>query len=83
MQTCNYNYRNRINRYNNLNNLLIQYLNKHNYITILEPYICKTNGLRKPDILTYKINSDTAYIIHTQISTYAIDIGANYIQKTF
>ena len=44
-------------------------MNKHNYITIPEPYIRTTNGLRKPDILTYKINSDSAYIIDTQIST--------------
>ena len=77
MKTCNYNYNNRINRYNKLNNLLIQYLNKHNYITILEPYICKTNGLRKPDILTYKINSGTEFIIDTQISSETTDIDAN------
>ena len=82
MQTCNYNYNSRIHRHNYINKLLIQYLNKHNYITILEPYIRTTNGLRKPDILTYKINSDTAYIIDTQISTDTIDINANYIQKT-
>ena len=63
-QTCNYNYNRRIHRHNYMNNLLIQYLNKHKYITILEPYIRRTNGLRKPDILTYKINSDTAYIIY-------------------
>ena len=77
-----YNYNNRIHIHNYINKLLIQYLNKHNYITILEPYIRTTNGLRKPDILTYKINSDTAYIIDTQISTDTIDIDANYIQKT-
>ena len=82
MQTCNYNYNSRIHRHNYINKLLIQYLNKHNYITILESYIRTTNGLRKPDILTYKINSDTAYIIDTQISTDTIDIDANYIQKT-
>ena len=56
-------------------------MNKHNYIAILEPYICTTTGLRKPDIITYKINSDTAYIIDIQISTDTIDIDANYIQK--
>ena len=67
---------------NYINKLLIQYLNKHNSITILEPYIRTTNGLRKPDILTYKINTDTAYIIDTQISTDPIDIDANYVQKT-
>ena len=57
-------------------------MNKYNYIKILEPYIRSTNGLRKPDILTYKINSETAYIIGIQISTETIDIDANYIQKT-
>ena len=82
MQTCNYNYNSRTHRHNYINNLLIQYLNKHNYITILESYIRTTNVLRKPDILTYKINSDTANIIDTQISTDTIDIDANYIHKT-
>ena len=47
-------------------------MKKHNYITILEPYICTTNGLRKPDILTYKIISDTVSIIdiHVFLSYY-------------
>ena len=82
LQTCNYNYNSIIHRHNYINKLIIQFLNKHNYITILEPYIRTTNGLRKPDILTYKINSDSAYIIDTQISTDTIDIDANYTQKT-
>ena len=57
-------------------------MNKHNSILILEPYIRTTNALRKSDILTYKINADTTYIIDTHVSTDTIDIGANYIQKT-
>ena len=60
-----------------MNNLLIQQLNKHKYITIIEPYIRTTNSLRKPDILTYKVNSDTVYIIDTQKSidtTYIVTI---------
>ena len=82
LQTCNYNYNSRIHRHNYLNNLLIQQLNKHKYITIIEPYIRTTNGLRKPDILTYKVDSDTAYIIDTQISTDTTDTNNNYKQKT-
>ena len=39
MQTCNYNYNNRINRHNYVTNLLVLLLNKHNYITILESHI--------------------------------------------
>ena len=81
LQTCNYNYNSRIHRHNYLNNLLIQQLNKHKYITIIEPYIRTTNGLRKPDLLTYKVDSDTAYIIDTQISTDTIDSNNNYKQK--
>ena len=68
MQTCNYNYNNRIHRHNYVNNLLILLLNKHHYITILEPYLETRNGLCKPDIITYK--NDTAYILDTKISIY-------------
>ena len=82
MQTFIYNYNSRIHRHNYINKLIIHYLNKHNSITIPEPYIRTTNGLRKPDILTYKINSDSAYIIDTQKSTDTIDIDTNYIRKT-
>ena len=80
MQTCKYNYNNRIHRHNYVNNLLILLLNKQNYITILEPHIKTRNGLRKPDIITYKI--DTAYIIDTTLSIDTIDTDTNYIQKT-
>ena len=52
MHTCNSNYNNRIYRHNYVNNLLILLLNKHNYITILEPHIQTRNGLRKSDIIT-------------------------------
>ena len=41
-----------------------------------------TKGLRKPDILTYKVDSNTAYIIDTQISTYTTYTNNNYKQKT-
>ena len=80
MQTCNYNYNNRIHRNNYVNNLLILLLNKQNYITIHEPHIQTRNGLRKPDIITYK--NDTAYIIDTHISIDTIDTDTNYIQKS-
>ena len=80
MQTCNYNYNNRIHCHNYVNNLLILLLNTQNYITIHESHIQTCNGLRKPDIITYK--NDTAYIIDTQISIYTIDTDTNYIQKT-
>ena len=80
MQTCNYNYNNRIHRHNYVNNLLILLLNKQNYITIHEPHIQTSNGLRKPGIITYK--NDTAYIIDTQISIDTIYTDTNYIQKT-
>ena len=80
----NYNYNNRIHRHNYVNNLLILLLNKQNYITILEPHIQTSNGLRKPDIITY--TNDIAYIIDTQISIDTIYISkytdTNYIQKT-
>ena len=36
-------------------------LNKHNYITILEPHTQTRNGLRKPDLISFK--NDTTYII--------------------
>ena len=39
-----------------MNNPLIQYLNKHKYITILEPQIQTTNDLRKLHILVSKQN---------------------------
>ena len=71
MQTCNYNYNNRIHRHNYVNNLLILLLNKHKYITVLEQHIQTRNELSKPDIITYK--NDTAYIIDTQISIDTID----------
>ena len=75
MQTCYYNYNNRIHRHNYVKNLLILLLNKQNYITILEPHIQIHNGLRKPDIITYK--NATAYIIETQISISTIDTETN------
>ena len=80
LQTCNYNYNNRIHRHNYVNNLLILLLNKQNYITILEPHIQTRNGLRNPHIITYK--NDTAYIIDTHKAIDTIDTYTNYIQKT-
>ena len=76
-----YNYNSRIHRHNYLNNLLIQQLNMHKYITITEPYIETTNGLRKPDVLIYKIDFDTAYTTDTQIPSDTINTN-NYKQNT-
>ena len=61
------------------NSLLMSILNKHNYITILEPHIQTRNGLRKPDLIIYK--NDTAYIIDTQISIDTINTNINYTKK--
>ena len=80
MQTCNYNYNNRIHRHNYVNNLLIILLTTQNYITILELHIQTRNGLCKPDIITYK--NDSSYIIDIQISIDTIDTDISYIQKT-
>ena len=54
-------------------------LNKHNYITILEPHIQTRNGLRKLDLIIYK--NDTAYIIDTQISIDTINTDINYTKR--
>ena len=80
MQTCSYNYNNRIHRHNYINSLLMSILNKHKYITILEPHIQTRNGLRKPDLIIYK--NDTAYIIDTQISIDTKNTDINNTKKT-
>ena len=80
MQTCSYNYNNIIHRNNYVNSLLMSILNKHKYITILEPHIQTRNGLRKPDLIIYK--NDTAYIIDTQISIDTKNTDINYTKKT-
>ena len=80
IQTCSYNYNNRIHRHNYVNSLLMSILNKHKYITILEPHIQTRNGLRKPDLIIYK--NDTAYIIDTQISIDTKNTDINYTKKT-